>query len=152
MPLNQTLRKNSHVLWSISLIQDVSPDAQTKSEFLEMAEDIIATSAIEKLTICLADHLQRFRLMVHEGITEQKAIEKLNQMSADWYKDNADSLEKLKQNKEVSFITWDEFLNWPSYSATISQVETLYKENREFRNDVDGRIRQELKNVKSDSK
>ena len=40
MPLNQPLRKNSNVLWTISLIQDQNPEAETKSEISDMTNDV----------------------------------------------------------------------------------------------------------------
>ena len=66
MPLNQALKKNSNVLWTISIIQDLTPEAQTKSEFTEMANDVLNTAAIDGVTLCLADNLQRFRLMIEQ--------------------------------------------------------------------------------------
>lgn len=152
MPLNQTLRKNSTVLWTISIIQDQNPYAQTKSEFSEMADDIINTHTIANVTLCKADGLQRFRLMIQNGMTEEEALKECKKMSDKWDEDNSASLEKLRESKNLSFITWDEFLNCPTYIIKVKAIEDLYKENREFRNDVDGRIRQELKNIKSDAK
>lgn len=148
MPLNQALRKNSNILWTISLIQDISPEAQTKSEFSEMAEDILSTQTIEKVSLCLASHLQRFRLMIKDNISEKEAIDRCKKMESEWHENNRNALEKLKEKKTLSFLSWDEFMQWEEYKPTIQKVETLYKENREFRNDVDGRVRQELNNIK----
>ena len=152
MPLNQTLRKKSHVLWTLSIIQDISPDAQTKSEFSEMVNDVVSMDTIETITLCLADNLQRFRLMIQDNLTEEDAIMRCQQMTKIWHEDNPKSLEKLKETKNLSFITWQQFLDWPEYVNTIKAVESWYKENKEFRNDVDGRVRQELRNIKSDAK
>jgi hypothetical protein len=152
MPFNQALRKNSHVLWTISIIQDISPTAQTNSEFTEMMQDVANTATIEKTTICLANLLQRFRLMIKDNITEEEAILRCDELENKWHIDNAQSVEELKKSKKLSFITWKEFLTWPQYSDTIKAVENFYKENKEFRNDVDGRVRQELTNVQSDAK
>lgn len=152
MPLNQTLRKKSHVLWTISIIQDISPEAQTKSELAEMVDDVSKTETIERLTLCLADNLQRFRLMIQDGITEEEATIRCQQMSQKWHNDNPKSIEKLKETKNLSFITWQQFLEWPEHDNTIKAIESFYKENKEFRNDVDGRVRQEFKNIKPDAK
>lgn len=152
MPINQALKKNSHVLWSISLIQDITPDAQTKDEFVNMLDDILATDTIDKVTLLIADHLQRFRFMIEDNCSEQEAIAKCDQMAKTWHADNAQSLEKLKANKNLSFLTWDEFLKWPEYEKTVKSVETWYKENAKFKHDVDGRILQELKKIKVDAK
>jgi tRNA-dependent cyclodipeptide synthase len=152
MPLNQALRKNSHVLWSISLIQDVSPEAQTKAELAEMANDVISTESIDRVTMCVADHLQRFRFMIQDGLTENEAIEKCDKMAVDWRETNTETLSKLTENKKLSFITWAQFRSSTSYEATVKEISGLYQQNREFRNDVDGRIRQELKNIKPDAK
>lgn len=152
MPLNQILRKNSHVLWTISVIQDQNPDAQTKSEFAEMANDVINTNTIDQVTLCLADNLQRFRFMINDGLTEEEAIKHCQYLSDSWRNDNSQTLEKLKETKKVSFLTWQEFFDWPMYSQTIKEIENLYKQNKEFRNDVDGRVRLALKDIKPDAK
>ena len=152
MPLNQSVKKNSHVLWTISIIQDTSPQAQTKSEFAEMVGDILTTDNVDKVTLCLADNLQRFRFMIEDGITEEEAISKCQGLAKTWHNDNSESLQKLKESKKLSFLTWEEFNNWPEYEKTIKEVEELYKQNREFRNDVDGRIRQAMQSIKSDAK
>lgn len=152
MPINQSLKKNSHVLWSISLIQDITPDAQTKDEFVNMLDDILTTDTIDKVTLLVADHLQRFRFMIEDNCSEQEAIAKCDKMAKTWHSDNAQSLEKLKANKNLSFLTWEEFLKWPEYEKTVKDVEVLYKENGKFKRDVDGRLRQELNRIKSDAK
>lgn len=142
MPLNQPLRKNSNVLWTISIIQDQNPEAQTKSEFSEMTSDVLDTDTISKVTLCLADKLQRFRLMIKDGLSEQEAIVECQKMATQWHNDNAESIQKLKDSKNLSFITWEEFLAWPEYDATVTKLEYWYKENRDFRNAVDGRVKQ----------
>ncbi len=152
MPLNQTLRKNSHVLWTISVIQDQNPDAQTKSEFAEMANDVINTNTIDEVTLCLADNLQRFRLMIQHGINEEEAILECQKMNNIWFMDNLLEIEKLNKNKNLSFLKWEEFLEWPEYQKTLEDVEKWYKENHKFKHDVDGRIRQELNRINTDAK
>lgn len=152
MPLNQTLRKNSNVLWTISIIQDQNPTAQTKSEFGEMANDVLTTPTIDTVTLCLADNLQRFRLMIEDGSSEEEAIQKCQELAKQWQYDNSESIQKLKEGKKLSVLTWEEFRNWPDYDKTIQQVESWYKENREFRNDVDGRVRQAMQGISSDAK
>ena len=152
MPLNQTLRKNSHVLWTVSIVQDQNPEAQTKSEFSEMTSDVLNTDTIDTVTLCLADNLQRFRLMIQHGISEEEAIVECQKMATVWHTDNLPELEKLKENKKLSLLTWQEFREWPDYDATIQAVDTWYKENRDFRNDVDGRIRQAADAIGKDAK
>lgn len=152
MPFNQAIRKNSHILWTISLIQDITPDAQTKAELAEMVEDVISTETIDKTTLCLADNLQRFRFMIQDGLTEEEATIKCQEMAKTWHADNAESLAKLKESKKLEILTWDEFLNWPDYEKTVKDVERFYKENNKFSRDVDGRVRQELNKIKSDAK
>lgn len=151
MPLNQSLRKNSNVLWTISIIQDQNHNAQTKSEFAEMANDVINTDTIKNLTLCAADNLQRFRLMIEHGINEEEAILECQKMSNTWFMDNIVSIEKLKE-KNLCILKWEEFVEWPEYKNTILEIEKLYKENKEFRNDVDGRLRQARENISSDAK
>jgi len=141
MPLNQSLRKNSNVLWTISIIQDQNPEAQTKSEFAEMANDVLNTSTVNRVTLCLADNLQRFRLMIEHGLSEEEAIAECQKMAQQWHQDNAVELEKLKDAKKLSFLTWEEFLAWPDRDETLKKLEALYKENRDFRNDIDGRVK-----------
>lgn len=152
MPLNQGLRKNSNVLWTISIIQDKNPEAQTKSEFSEMANDVLNTPTIDTLTLCLADNLQRFRLVIEDGNTEQEAIQKCQVLAERWYNDNSESLQKLKESKKLALLTWEEFLNWPKREQTIQDLEKWYKENRDFRMAVDGRVRQARENLKDDCK
>lgn len=152
MPLSQTLRKNSYVLWTISIVQDQNPEAQTKSEFSEMTNDVLTTSTINRVTLCLADNLQRYRLMIEHGMSEEEAIAECQKMAHQWHEDNAVELEKLKDTKKLSFLTWGEFLAWPEYEDTLKKLEAWYKENREFRNDVDGRIRQVADNISVDAK
>lgn len=152
MPLSQNLRKNSNVLWTISLIQDQDPTAQTKSEFSEMTNDVLTTGTISNVTLCVADNLQRFRFMIRDGMTEQEAINACQKMSAQWFQDNSTSLEKLKETKNLSFITWEEFLSWSEYDKTVEKLENWYKENRDFRNSVDGRVRQVRESLGNDVK
>lgn len=152
MPLNQSLRKNSNVLWTLSLIQDQNPTAQTKDEFSEMAQDVIQTETIGSLTLCLADNLQRFRLMLQHGISEEEAIKECQKLKDTWEIDNFSTLQKLKEERGFSVLKWDEFLAWPELNNTIADLEKWYKENRDFRNDVDGRIRQARNNLPPDSK
>lgn len=152
MPLSQTLRKNSNVLWTISIVQDQNPDEQTKSEFSEMANDVLTTDTISKVTICLADNLQRYRLMIKDGLTEQEAIAQCQIMTAQWKVNNANNIQKLSEIKKLEFLTWEEFLSWPDKEATLEKLENWYKENREFRNDVDGRVRQAAANIGNDAK
>lgn len=152
MPFNQAIRKNSHILWTISLIQDITPDAQTKSELTEMVEDVLSTDTIDKTTLCVADKLQRFRFMIQDGLTEKEATIKCEEMAKMWNSDNAESLFKLKETKKLEILTWDEFLNWSDYEKTVKDVERFYKENSKFSRDVDGRVRQELNKIKSDAK
>lgn len=152
MPFNQAMRKNSHILWTISLIQDITPEAQTKAEFTEMTGDVVNTDTIDKTTLCLADTLQRFRFMIQDGLTEEEATIKCQEMAKTWHLDNAESLDKLKETKKLEILTWDEFLNWSEYEKTVKDVERFYKENNKFSRDVDGRVRQELNKIKSDAK
>lgn len=152
MPLNQILRKNTHVLFAISMIQDQNPDAQTKSEFSEMVNDVINTDTIDHVTLCLADNLQRFRFMINEGLSEEEAIKHCESLSEKWHQDNSETIKKLEKSKKLSILTWKEFLNWPMYAMTIKGIEDLYKENKEFRNDVDGRVKIALKDIKHDAK
>ena len=111
MPFNKPIRKNSHILWTVSLIQDLTPDAQTKSEFDEMVSDVLNSDTIDKTTLCLADNLQRFRLMIKDGLTEEEATIKCQEMAKIWQEDNAESLTKLKESKNLSILTWNSFLN-----------------------------------------
>lgn len=152
MPLNQNLKKDSNVLWTISVIQDQNPTAQTKSEFSEMANDVANTATIGNLTLCLADNLQRFRLMIKHGITEEEAIIQCQKLSEQWHIDNAQAVESLKKSKNFSILTWQEFLEWPDKDKTIADVEKLYNENKDFRNDVDVRVRQVRDSLPRDSK
>jgi len=152
MPLSQILRKNSHVLWTISIIQDQNPEAQTKSEFAEMANDVLNTNTINRVTLCLADNLQRYRLMIERGLSEEEAIAECQKMAHQWYQDNAVELEKLKDAKKLSFLTWEEFLAWPDRNETLKKLEAWYKENRDFKNAIDGRVRQAGENLSADSK
>lgn len=151
MPLNQNLKKDSKVLWTLSVIQDQTPTAQTKAEFAEMANDVINTSTVTNLTLCLADNLQRFRLMIQHGITEEEAITECQKLSSQWHIDNSESVESLKKSKNFSILTWKEFLDWPDKDKTIADIEKLYEGKPEFKVDVDTRIRQvrdSLKNPK----
>ena len=152
MPFNKAIRKNSHILWTISLIQDLTPNAQTKAELAEMVEDVVSTDTIDKTTLCLADNLQRFRLMIKDGLTEEEATIKCQEMAKMWHADNAESLTKLKESKNLEILTWDEFLNWSDYEKTINEIEIFYKENSKFRSDVDGRVRQELNKISDAAK
>lgn len=152
MPFNQSLRKNSHVLWTISVVQDNDPSAQTKSEFSEMAQDVLSTDTIDRVTLCLADNLQRFRLMIKDGISEEEATKECQKMALLWHNDNSATLDKLKDEKKLSLLTWQEFLEWPDYANTVLELEKWYKENRDFRNDVDGRIRQARESIGNDAK
>jgi tRNA-dependent cyclodipeptide synthase len=152
MPLNQPLRKNSNVLWTISLIQDQNPEAQTKSEFSDMTNDVLMTGTVRRVTLCLADNLQRFRFMIRDGMSESEAINACQKMSTQWHQDNALSVEKLKESKNLSFITWEEFLSWPEYASTLEKLEGWYKENRDFRNAVDGRVKQVREGLGNDVK
>lgn len=152
MPFNQALRKNSHILWTISLIQDVQPDNQTKMEFTVMADDVIKTETINQVTLCLASELQRFRLMILYGISESDAIDKCEMLSNGWEQENVETLKKLSETKKLVRLTWKEFLVWKDYQCTINKVQKYYEDNREFKHDVDGRIRQELENIKDDAK
>ena len=144
MPLSRTLPKNSHVLWLISLIQDTSPTAQTKSEFADMVADILANDYVDKITICVGDTLQRFRFMIKHDCTEIEAIEKCKALSEQWYQDNPQSLEQLKEKKNLVIMKWDEFLAWPDREKTIRAVEDFYFRDNKFRRDVDARIKQEM--------
>lgn len=152
MPLSRNLPKNSHVLWLISLIQDTSPESQTKDEFEDMTEEIIKNNAIDKITLCVADNLQRFRFMIQHDCTESEGIEKCQQLSRQWHTDNAQSLEKLKEKKNLSFLKWDDFIAWPDYAKTVKAVEELYVKEHKFKRDVDGRIRQEIEKLSDNSK
>lgn len=142
MPLNQNVKKDSNVLWTLSVIQDQNPTAQTKSEFAEMANDVINTPNVTNLTLCLADNLQRFRLMIQHGITEEEATAKCQELNAQWHKDNSESVESLKKSKNFSILTWQEFLDWPQKDKTIADIEKLYEGKPEFKVDVDTRVRQ----------
>jgi hypothetical protein len=117
-----------------------------------MVGDVLTTDTIDKTTLCLADNLQRFRFMIKDGLTEEEATIKCQEMAKTWHADNADSLAKLKESKKLEILTWDEFLNWSEYDHTMQQVESLYKSNRTFRKEVDGRLRQEFKNIQADAK
>lgn len=152
MPLSQTLRKNSRIIWTISIVQDQNPDAQTKSEFSEMTGDVLNTNTISHVTLCAADNLQRFRLMIKHGMNEEEAIKECQKMAEIWFMENTQSLEKLRQTKNLSILSWEEFLVWPEYSNTIIAIEKFYKENREFRNDFDGRMRQARDAIGNDAK
>jgi tRNA-dependent cyclodipeptide synthase len=152
MPFSQPLRKNSHVLWTISLIQDIHPETQTKTELLQMATDVIASESIEHVTLCVADGLQRFRLMILHNISESAAMKQCEQIVAQWHQDNTEALKKLSEAKKVSTLTWEEFLDWPAYEETVKSIQAWYENNRDFRHDVDGRIRQELENMQTTAK
>lgn len=152
MPLSQILRKDSHVLWTISIIQDQNPTAQTQSEFSEMTSDVLGTDTINRVTLCLADNLQRYRLMIEHGLSEEEAIAECQKMAKQWHEDNAMALEKLKDAKKLYFLTWEEFLAWPDRSETLKKLETWYKENRDFRNAIDGRVSQAGKSISPDAK
>jgi hypothetical protein len=117
-----------------------------------MVEDVVNTDTIDKTTLCLADTLQRFRFMIKDGLTEEEATIKCQEMAKTWHADNAKSLEKLKDSKKLSILTWDEFLNWSEREKTVKDVELFYKENNKFSRDVDGRVRQELNKISNDAK
>ena len=146
MPFNQALRKNSHVLWTISMVQDQNPTTQTKEEFSQMSQDVIETQNIQSLSLCLASELQRFRIMIEYGFNESAALSMCQQLESQWHENNTASLQKLNTSKNFSFLTWKEFLAWPDYANTLYSIEKWYKEDREFRHDVDGRIRQAREN------
>ena len=152
MPLNQPLKKNSNVLWTISIIQDQNPDAQTRAEFSDMANDVLNTETIKRVTLCLADNLQRFRIMIEHGLSEEEAITECKKLADSWHKDNTIALEKLKETKNLSILTWQEFREWPEYSKTLEDLERFYKENTEFRRAVDGRVRQAGENISVNAK
>lgn len=152
MPLSQPLKKNSNVLWTVSLVYDQNPLNQTKAEFAEMAKDLRETVNIEQLTVCLSDQLQRFRLMIQYGISEQEALKGCESLANTWYQDNAVEIEKLKVDKKMTVLTWQEFLSWPDLAQTISDLEKWYREEREFRNLIDGRVRQARECMPIDSK
>ena len=152
MPFNQSIRRNSHVLWTISLIQDTSPTAQTKDELAEMAADVINTPQIDKVTLCKADNLQRFRFMIRDGLTEEEATAKCQEMSKQWDIDNAETLDKLKESKNLSILTWEEFQSWPEYENSIKDITSFYQSNSKFRKEIDTRIRLELNKISPDAK
>lgn len=152
MPLSRNLPKNSHVLWLISLIQDTSPEAQTKAEFSEMVNDIIANDAVEKITLCIGDNLQRFRFMIQNNCTEEEAIQRCQELSRQWHIDNPLSLQELKDKKNLTLIKWDDFLAWPQREKTVKDVEELYLRDNKFKRDVDGRIKQELEKLTNTAK
>jgi hypothetical protein len=147
MPLSRNLPRNSHILWLISLIQDKSPEAQTKTEFTEMTNDILSNDAVEKITLCIGSTLQRFSMMLKHDCTEEEAIEKCQSLEAQWCKDNPTSLEKLKEKKNLVILKWDEFRAWPDYEKTVKMVEDLYLKDHKFKHDVDGRIKQEFNKI-----
>lgn len=152
MPLSRNLPRNSHILWLISLIQDTSPQAQTKAEFSEMTNDILDNDAVEKITLCIGSTLQRFNMMLRYGITEEEAIEKCKSLEAQWYLDNPKSVDALKEKKNLVILKWDEFREWPEYEKTVKMVEDLYLKDHKFKRDVDGRIKQELEKIGNTAK
>lgn len=152
MPLSRNLPRNSHILWLISLIQDTSPQAQTKDEFSEMTNDILGNDAVEKVTLCIGSTLQRFNMMVRYGCTEEEAIEKCHALEAQWHQDNPIAIENLKEKKNLVILKWDEFRAWPDYGKTVKMVQELYLKDHKFKRDVDGRIKQELEKIGSKSK
>jgi len=152
MPLSRNLPHKSHILWLISLIQDTSPEAQTKAEFSEMTNEIIKNECVEKITLCIGDNLQRFRFMIQNNCTESEGIEKCQQLSRQWHIDNEKSIELLKEKKNLVIIKWDDFLTWPDYEKTVKAVEELYLKDNKFKRDVDGRIKQELEKLTNTAK
>ncbi|HEY4832160.1 MAG TPA: hypothetical protein VIH61_06325 [Waddliaceae bacterium] len=152
MPLSRNLPPKSHILWLISLIQDTSPEAQTKAEFSEMVDDIIANDNVDKVTLCIGDNLQRFRFMIQNNCTEAEGIERCQQLSRQWHIDNPESLQRLKEKKHLAIIKWDDFLAWPDYEKTVKSVEDLYLKDNKFKRDVDGRIKQELEKLTNTAK
>lgn len=152
MPLSQALRKNSHVLWTISIIQDQNPDSQTKSEFSEMTNDVLNTDTIKCVTLCLADDLQRFRFMIEKGVSEEEAIAECQKLSRQWHTDNTADIQKLIETKNLKLLTWESFLVWPDRQPTLEKLELWYKENRDFRNDFDNLIGQAGKNISVNAK
>lgn len=152
MPLNQALRKQSNVLWCISIIQDQRPFAQTKEEFSEMSKDILNTDTIESLTLCPVELLQRFRLMIQHGIGEEEAIQRCHTLKEQWYSDNCEEIERLRGAKKLNLLNWQEFLLWPDLSNTLYDLEKWYKEDRDFRNLVDGRVKQARESMPPDCK
>jgi tRNA-dependent cyclodipeptide synthase len=137
MSLHGGIKQDSHVLFSISLIQDENPEAQTGEEFNKMANDLIREPHVSKVTLMKADTLQRFRLMLKHGISEDEATTKAKELNRKFDEMNCEKIQELKEKKQFDIIDWDYYSQKPEFKDKLTEIESLYKTDKKFAHAVD---------------
>jgi hypothetical protein len=150
MSLSGKIKLNSHVLFSISIIQDEHQEAQTGVEFDRMANDLINEPNVNKVTLLKADSLQRFRLMLKHNISEDEAIIKAKELSDQFEKDNHEKIEELKKTKKLEIIDWDYYSHRPEFKEKLKDIEALYETDRNFMQEVNNLLANRTRKLKSE--
>lgn len=138
-------KSNAHGLLAVSIGQK----NQTGERFIEEVEAVLDCPQLSKVSVFLADSLQRFHYMAREGLTEEEALEKAMTVADEWQRDNQEALIALKQ-KGGKIYSYNDFLI-PS-EVQRNQVLDFYSSNTLFKKKVDGiagnftrKIRKEIK-------
>lgn len=91
----------------------------------------------EKTIVCVNDTLQRYNLMFEMGLNEEQARDMSAHQGQEWLNRNKVS---FRNNDNVIFIHWNEWLEHTDYHSERAKVEKFYRSNEEFKQAIDGNI------------
>lgn len=145
MRLSGEVKPNSHVLWKVNLAEHQNTQASQVVPILN------EESRITQVTVLKADILDRFRLMLIRGVTEEEALKISQELSLAWDENNAGSLGALRTKKQkVRLLHWDSYQEQKheQFIDAFEKVQHMYNENTVFKHYVDEQVAQKYKEIK----
>ena len=152
MRLGNTIRPNSTALLSISIGQE----DQTGLAFSEMVA-AVKDAGFSCVSILKADSLQRHRVLFSlenvQSAQDDAVIKECERISDDWDLANQATVMALKTHfPDMKVLSWDDVTSHASFAEEKAKVEELYKNNKDFRHQVDGAAANFTRKTKEKSK
>lgn len=145
--LSCEIKPNSHVLLMVS----VGQEEQTGIYFNEMINLLIEQENIEKVTLIVGDEIQRFNIMIKQGVQEDEARSLARQAGDQWLLDNKMALESLKQcSKLGTLYRWDSLPD--NFVEKQKEITLLYDNDGKFRNNVDSVAKNFARRMRKEAK
>lgn len=105
---------------------------QPYHEFKKFAATIkLINKYFSACTIMVCDTLQRHTLKLYGNINDSTAYKKSLKLGEEWIERNITAINAL--TIPVTIKRWDEWLNAERFKESVSKIETLYENNKDFR-------------------
>lgn len=130
--------KNIKVLW---MPISVGQDYHELDKLLESMKLIIKNfTHITLIKVVIVDLAQKYHLAIKNNTSPEKMLSQSKKNGLSWKESYAHLIKSRFKNVTVEFSTWNEWLNHEDYKQAKQQIDALYNEKINFKNDLENDV------------